>query len=104
MEVRRTAFLRGVRTWAEWSGDVPRLHVSGEVVGMAARPLELYVILDRFTVAYGLTEAAPEGRAFILVSDALPPERWQPETHMVRVDLVDGANVWYALELVVTAA
>jgi hypothetical protein len=98
MEVRRTAFLRGVRAWAEWSGDVPRLHISGEVVGSADRPLELYAILDRFTVAYGLTEAAPEGRAFTLVSDVLPPERWQRGPHMVRVDLVDGANVWYALE------
>ncbi len=98
MEVRRTAFLRGVRAWAEWSGDVPRLHVSGEVVGTAARPLELYVILDRFTVAYGLTEAVPEGRTFTLVSDALAPERWQGKPHLVRVDLVDAANVWYALE------
>src|SRR5947208_14994336 len=101
MEVRRTAFLRGWRAWGEWSGDVPRLHVSGEVVGTAARPLELYVILDRFTVAYGLTEATPKGQAFTLASDALPPERWQGGPHVIRVDLVDGANVWYALELVV---
>src|SRR5204862_1381510 len=85
MEVRRTAFLRGVRTWAEWSGDVPRLQVSGGVVGSASRPLELYAILDRFTVAYGLTEAAPEGRALTLASEALPPERWQGGPHLVRV-------------------
>jgi hypothetical protein len=98
LEVRRTAFLRGVRTWAEWSGDVPRLHITGEVIGTAPRPLELYVILDRFTVAYGLTEAVPEGRVFTLASEVLPPERWQGGPHLVRVDLVDGASVWYALE------
>src|SRR5262249_54240836 len=60
MEIRRTAFLRGVRIEAERSEDVTRLHISGEVTGSAERPLELYVVLDRSTVAYAIVEAAPE--------------------------------------------
>ena len=94
LEVRRTAFLRGLRVSAE--GD--RLLVRGEVVGSAERPLELYAVLDRSTAAYSLAEAAPEGRAFTLASEELPPERRGPGPHPVRIDLVDGATVWYAAE------
>ena len=98
MEVRRTAFLRAVRVRSEREGDIARLHVSGHVVGSAGRPLELYVVLDRSTVAYGMAEASPEGRAFALTSDDLAPERWQGAGHAVRVDLVDAASVWYTVE------
>jgi len=98
MEVRRTAFLRAVRVRTERKGDIARLHVSGQIVGTAERPLELYVVLDRSTVAYAVAEAAPEGRAFALASEDLPPERWQGVGHAVRVDLVDAASVWYTVE------
>ncbi len=100
LEVRRTAFLRNVRARAELVGDVARLQVDGEVAGTAERPLELYAVLDRFTVAYGRVEAAPQGRSFILISDDLPSERRQPPgPHVLRVDLVDGATVWYTVDL-----
>jgi hypothetical protein len=99
MEVRRTAFLRNAQVRAERSAGALRLHVSGEVVGTAERPLELYVVLGRHPAAYGHAEAAPEGRPFTLSSEEVPAERWPPEPPVVRVDLVDGANVWYTMEL-----
>src|SRR5262245_29853642 len=42
LEVRRTAFLRGLSATAADG----QLRVTGTVVGSAARPLELYVLLD----------------------------------------------------------
>jgi hypothetical protein len=98
MEVRRTAFLRAVRIRVEREGDIARLHVSGQIVGTAERPLEVYVVLDRSTVAYAVADATPEGRAFALTSDDLAPARWQGAGHAVRVDLVDAASVWYTVE------
>jgi len=107
LEVRRTAFLRNVRIWANVAGE-PRvttatLHVAGEVVGTCERPLELYVLLDGSTVIYTTVEAEPGGRSFEVASEELAKERWRRseeggETHSVRVDLVDGACIWYALE------
>src|SRR5262249_2999847 len=104
MEVRCTAFLRPVRVWAKVTGPIADLHVAGEVVGTAERPLELYVLLDNATVIYTTLEADPAGRPFHLVADALPRERWQvPETqgrqpHEIRIELVNGATVWYRIE------
>lgn len=87
LEVRRTAFLVDVRLQLREG----QLHVAGVIAGAASRPLELYVVLDRSTVAYGMAEA---GQSFSLVSEPLVLEG----RHEVRVDLVDGAVVWYTLE------
>ena len=91
LEVRRTAFLRGVRAAAD--GD--RLHVAGAVVGSAARPLELYVLLDGRTVHYATIEPSEGGRAFDVITDGPGRE--------VRVELIDGGSVWYAVELAIAA-
>jgi hypothetical protein len=93
LEIRRTAHLRGVRAWAE-PGDAPSaLQVVGEVVGTAARPLDLYVLLDGANVAHAMVEAAPEGRPF-----RLSAETAGQGAGSVRVELVDAATVWYAVE------
>jgi hypothetical protein len=91
LEVRRTAFLRGVRAAA----DGGRIRVQGEIVGSAGRPLELYVLFDGRTVHYGMVEPTAAGRAFEVVADGPGKE--------VRVELVDGACVWYAVELPLAA-
>jgi hypothetical protein len=99
LEVRCTAFLQGLRLWATLNGETARLHVGGEVVGTADRPLDLYVLLDNATVAYAVVEASPDGKPFDVTSEDLPPERWRTrETHAVRVDLVNGATIWHAEE------
>jgi hypothetical protein len=96
LEVRCTAFVRGVRIRAAGSGASVRLHVAGEIVGTAERPLDVYLLLDGATVAYGVF---PAGSPFHLDSDELATERWQaPATHVARLDLVNGASIWYQIE------
>jgi hypothetical protein len=87
LEVRRTAFLRNVSV-------TDALRVSGEVVGTADGPLELYVIADRRTVAYATVQAgSPSEVAGSLVGleDSTHPTRPQ----FIRVDLVQGASIWH---------
>jgi hypothetical protein len=89
LEVRCAAYLRDVQAWSE--GGI--LHATGEVIGTAERPLDLYLIRERSTVAYTTVEAAPEGRPFDLVAEGVPDK-----ASGVRVELVNGATVWYAWE------
>jgi Glycosyl hydrolases family 2, sugar binding domain len=101
LQIRRTAFLRAVCAWADPMG---MLQVSGEVVGTAERPLDLYVLLDGVNVAYITVEAAPTGKPFQVTAVAPDAERLAsgyqgPErTHEVRIELVDAATVWYRVE------
>jgi hypothetical protein len=97
LEVRCLAFLRGVRWWTTAEGEGVRLHVAGEVVGICGRPLELYVLLDNRTILYHVLEAAPAGKAFQATADAIPLEE-TTRPREVRVELVNGASVWYAVE------
>jgi hypothetical protein len=104
LEVRCTAFLRGVRLWTTPAGELFDLHAAGEVVGTAQRPLDLYVVLDRSTAAYAAVTAAPEGRPFHLTAAKLGKAGGQAaaggpaRTAVVKVDLVNGATVWYTVE------
>jgi hypothetical protein len=104
LEIRRTAYLRPVRLWATRSGDLADLHVAGEVVGTCARPLDLYVLLDNATVGYTTVTADPAGAAFHIVAEGLTRDSWQrggegpAGPHEVRVELIDGATVWYRIE------
>jgi hypothetical protein len=96
LEVRRTAFLRRVRAWAAPDG----LHVAGEVAGFGDGVLELYAVRGRSTVAYATAAAAPEGRPFHLVGE--PSEAGvaaEADPPLVRVELVGGAVVWYAVDV-----
>jgi hypothetical protein len=106
LEVRRTAFLRPGRVWATRSGEAAGLHVTGEVVGTSERPLDLYVLLDNATVFYTTVEADPAGRRFHAVAEGLTAERWRAgggHGHEVRIELIDGATVWYRVEQVIPA-
>jgi hypothetical protein len=96
LEIRCTAFVRGVQLRASPSGAGARLHATGEIVGTAERALEVYLLLDGSTVAYGIF---PAGSTFHLDSEELAAERWQAlEPHLVRLDLVNGATIWYQIE------
>jgi hypothetical protein len=86
LEVRRTAFLRGVTATTE-SG---RIRVAGSVIGSAGRPLELYVLLDGRTVHYATLEPSAEGNGFETIVEG--------SGRQVRVELVDGGSVWYTVE------
>jgi beta-galactosidase/beta-glucuronidase len=92
VEVRREVFLRGLRLWASFAGAIPALHVAGEVVGVAERPLELHVRCSDRTALHDPVEA---GKPFHLAADQPDVERWQPRghgpahLHTIRVELID---------------
>lgn len=92
LEVRCTAYLRGVRVEAGAGG----VQATGAIVGLAERPLDLYLLIDNATANYVSIEAAPGGRPFRLTGAAPPGE------HEVRVDLVNGATVWFRYDTVAT--
>jgi hypothetical protein len=94
--VRASAFLRNVKAWLTSEDDEFRMHVAGEVVGMADRPLDLYVLAAGSTVAYTTVQAAPEGTPFQVVADqqALPNKGGAARLDELRVELINGATVW----------
>lgn len=94
MLIRRTAYLRGVRFSARGSAA----SVEGEVVGSADGPLDLYLVADRHNVAYVAPTATEGGTPF-----ALSGECPEGPPSAVKVELVCGAEVWYAVESVVSA-
>jgi hypothetical protein len=90
LEIRCTAFLRDLRIFTIAKGDRIDLRVSVQVVGVAERPLELYLLRDRSVVGYQVVTATAEGQPFeILASDLSPGDL------PVQVDLVNGAVIWY---------
>ena len=88
LEVRRTAYLRDVRLVV---GAGRR--VMGEAVGTAERPLEVYVLEGARTVGYGTVTPRDEGQAFVVTMEGATGGG------AVRVELIDGGTVWYAVEL-----
>jgi hypothetical protein len=102
LEVRCRAFLRTIRAWPEFATGTVRLHVRGEVVGTSERPLELYVLWDRSTIAYGTIQPTTTGRTFDLVSADIPREQWDlvsgSGAPAVQIDLVNGGVIWYISE------
>jgi hypothetical protein len=97
LEVRCSAFLRGLRFWTTGSEEEAALHVAGEVAGVADRPLELYVLLNNATIAYTTVEAEANGSPFALRSEKL---LWPSgQLAEVRVELVNGGTLWYSATL-----
>jgi hypothetical protein len=93
LEIRCTAFLRGVRVRRELGGTATKLHIEGKAVGSSDQPLELYVLLGRSTIAYRTIQPSATGEPFAIVY-----EETRPTTeHQVQVDLVKGAVVWYTV-------
>src|SRR5438067_12491607 len=64
LEIRCTAYLRGVEAAVRPSGARVALTVAGEVVGECDRPLDLYVLLNDRNVAYQSVVARPAGEPF----------------------------------------
>jgi hypothetical protein len=102
LEIRCAAFLRDVRLRATLDGENARLHITGTVAGETDLPLEIYVILGRFTIAYQTVKA--RNAPFQICSEELPPARWQVSEigagacQDVRVELVQGSVRWYTWE------
>ena len=98
LEVRREAFLRGVRLEATFADPAPMLRVAGEVAGTSDRPLEVYITLDGETVREGRVEARPEGSPFELSAPVPSAECWRPSPrgrprlYEAAVHLIDPAS------------
>jgi hypothetical protein len=90
LEIRCTAFLRDLCSFIMPKGDRIDLRVSGQVVGVAERPLELYLLRDRSVVSYQVVTAREEGQPFGITAADLPAGDLP-----VQVDLVNGAVIWY---------
>jgi hypothetical protein len=101
LEVRCSAFLRVFRALAEFTAGVVRLCIQGEAIGTSERPLELYVLFDGSTIAYRTIQPTALGQSFDIACDAITADAWHGRDHEVRVDLVNGAVVWYTVLSVV---
>lgn len=102
LEVRCGAFLRGVSAWTEAAEGNVKLRVQGEAVGTSDRPLDLYILLDRSTIAYRTIQPTVPGQRFEIVHEDdranCGIRLGQGGTdHEVRVDLVNGAVIWYSV-------
>jgi hypothetical protein len=100
LEIRCLAYMQNVRV-KPVAGQ--RLEVSGEVAGRCERPLELYVVAGRSTVAYAKIAATPPGTPFQLTTEVIEATNFIDHgtgpVLPVRVELVHGASVWYAFEV-----
>jgi hypothetical protein len=93
LEVRCQAFLRGVRVEVR----ARTLQIQGSVVGPAEGRLELYAVLGRRTAAYATVAPSPDGTPFSLTAD-IPSLATEDASPVLKLDLVNGASVWYTFE------
>jgi hypothetical protein len=96
IEIRRTAFMRAVvavRTGPD------SLQVMGEVVGACEGPLEIYVIYGRRNVGYATVEIKDQRMPFQVLASELTTEQDDENKDRVRVELIQGASVWYEVEI-----
>lgn len=103
LEVRCPAFLRNVRMHSTATGPTSELHAEGLVVGAAEQPLELCLMLDNRRIANALVAPTAAGSPFHLTAAGLKVQRGRKggstfRLYKVRVDLVNGTNVWYGHE------
>jgi len=94
IEIRGEFFLRDVAL-------VGGKRISGVVVGPERKGLELYVLRDGRTVLYEPVAAKPDGQAFAFALASTPGNRHDPEW---RVELVEGANRWFVVDVEPPAA
>jgi hypothetical protein len=90
LEVRASAFLRQLSARSQLFEAKAQLHIHGEAVGTSDRPLDLYVLLDRSTIAYRTILPTPAGEPFDLVCVA------DASLGTLQVELVNGAVIWYS--------
>lgn len=98
LEVRATAYLRNLRFQLQDED----LLATGEIVGHADGPLDLYLILDRSPSAYASVLATPEGNAFRLSAPLGAPGAERPQ--IAKIELVQGAVTWYTSAVPLTEA
>jgi hypothetical protein len=91
LEIRGTYFLRKV--------GIDDETLTGVVVGPGDTRLELYVLRFGRTVRYETITAAPAGRPFTFALPKLESEPPAGDFPTWRIDLVEGANRWFTVDL-----
>lgn len=112
LEIRRTAYLHRLRAWQE-TGPPGRVHLTGELCGSAAHPLDIYILWRGKRLLSATLVPQPPGQSFHLISEPLPP--LEVSTHSlaeqgasvpdlqaaslqpsecVQVELVGGSLLW----------
>ena len=100
LEVRCRAYLRGVRASAHPAETGWLVQAAGSVVSESpADPLELYLLIDGKTQDYARLQSNRSETPFLLTAPV--ESKGTGEEVVVRVDLVNGAMVWHAAEMVV---
>jgi hypothetical protein len=92
LEVRCTAYLRNVQV--KRIGD--EIRATGEVVGTAEGPLELYLVADRSPAGYSRVDPAGGVQPFELRGPGTN-EEGKP-VGQAAIELVQGAVAWYRVE------
>jgi hypothetical protein len=95
LEVRCRAFLRDIHV----EPVAGALQIRGTVVGPVGEQLELYAVLGRRTAGYATVAATPEGTPFHLDAE-VPVDADEDGAVALKLDLVNGASVWYTFEQV----
>jgi hypothetical protein len=90
LEIRKDAFLANVA--AEFNAN--QLTVTGEVVGAAPQPLEMYILVDNRHADYRKILPSLNGTPFRI---ELP--EMASTCGVVRVEIVHVSAVWYAVEV-----
>jgi hypothetical protein len=101
LEVRCAAYLKNVRAWSQCEGTSCRVHIAGEAQGVSARPLDLYIVLERSTILYAALVPAPAGQPFHFASEPVSLQEALEDKNKVCnicIELVDGPSVWHHLE------
>jgi hypothetical protein len=95
LEVRCTAYMRNIQL----KRVEEEIHATGEVVGSAEGPLELYLVADRSPAGYTKVDPAGGVQAFELRAEGT--NREGEPVGRVTIELIQGAVVWYTVELAV---
>jgi hypothetical protein len=91
LEIRGSYFLRDIQITKET--------LTGFVVGEPKAPLELYVLRSGRTVRYEHVSAAPDGQPFSFEVANLESEPAIGDFPLWRIELVEGANRWFTMDL-----
>jgi hypothetical protein len=95
LEIRATAFLRGV----SFERKAMQLIARGQVVGESARTLELYLFAGGRFLTYDRIEPSTSGQPFVISGQLEGEPTSEPVS--VRVELVDTAVIWYVVDGIV---
>lgn len=93
LEIRKDAYLANVQAQRQGSN----LRITGDVVGIAPTPLEMYTLLDNRHADYRTIAPCPQGTPFQIELADVPST-----CESVRVELVHISAIWYVVELPVS--